>query len=187
MKKKIFFLQSIIFLFLFTCFLEVQATDCPQAVAGNYTLESSCIIPEGTTMSVLEGGLTINPGVTLTLNSNSRLTFTPGYMLISLNGTISLANGATILEKSHYVELNSASASSCNSICLAVHPGTECTSIGQDSYAVDTYYWRSTACSDGSCEYIVGYCGTIMISQCSPANTCCSIETYWTRCLCVDE
>jgi hypothetical protein len=165
------------------------AVDCDSAVnadEGSYVLSSSCIVPAGETMIVVNGGLTINEGVTLTLDSNSRLVFEIGEMLITVNGNISLAAGATISEKGYSVERNFALGVNCDAICAATTTYNECVSIGQEQFATDGYYWKATACSGGSCQYVSGDCSTVMIAQCDPANTCCGITTYWTRCLCVE-
>jgi len=184
MNKKIFLISLLTIVFVLFPFQGVNAQNCPASVAGNYTLSSSCIIPSGGNMSVVDGNLTINAGVTLTMDTNARLTITPGWGIYP-NGTISMASGAYIVKKNHQVILNSASNNSCNTVCS--DNGKGCVSIGQDSYGTYNYYWRSSACSFGSCEYISGNCSTVMSAQCSPANTCCGIATYWTRCLCVEN
>jgi len=174
----------------------VLAVDCDNAInaeGGSHILSSSCIVPAGKTMIVVNGGLTINEGVTLTLDSNSRLLFghkyqEPGEMEIIVNGNISLASGSYISEIEYSIH-NNYSGGSCAYVCWNNYPALHpiCVGIGQDSYATDGYYWRSTSCSGGSCEYVSGDCSTSMITQCDPPNTCCGIGTYWTRCLCVKE
>jgi len=176
------FVFSLILLFSFQ---KIEATDCPASVAGNYTLSSSCIIPSGGHMDVVDGNLTIDSGVTLTMDTNARLSITSGKT-ITVNGSISLASGAYIAKKNYDVVLNSATDQACSDKCPS---GYSCSSIGQDSYGTDTYYWKVDACSGGSCPSPppTGDCSTVMSKQCDPANKCCDIEVYWTRCLCIED
>lgn len=189
MKKKYFiYLISIgsLILFIFSA-QKAAAQNCPSAVAGNYTLASSCIIPANGFMVILNGNLTINAGVTLTLGSNSKLLFTTGYSLYP-NGTMAKGAGAYISKRAastFQIVNNSVTGNSCTTVCSGI--SKTCASIGQDSNATDTYYWSASVCTGGgSCNYNVGDCSTVMSDQCTTQNaSCCGIDVYWTRCLCV--
>ena len=184
-NKKIFL--SFIFVITLILFFPkgTNAANCPASAAGNYTLSSSCVIPAGGTMSIIDGNLTINGGVTLQIDDNARLTISPGYAIYP-NGTILVsASGAKIEKKTYLVILNSASGNSCTTVCA--NNSKSCVSIGQNSYGTDTYYWGASVCTgSGSCSYNVGNCGTVMSDQCVSQNaSCCGIDVYWTRCLCL--
>ena len=183
-------INKILLIFIFVVFIlffpkGTNALDCP-SVVGNYTLSSSCVIPDGGTMSVVDGNLTIDSGVTLQINTNARLTITPGYTIYP-NGTIAKsASGSRITKSGSLVILNSATGKSCSTICSEA--AKTCSSIGQDSYGTDTYYWSASVCTGGgSCSYNVGSCSTVMSDQCPGEQnaSCCGIDVYWTRCLCV--
>ncbi len=190
-KLEIFVLAIFSLSFVFFAYSKVLADDCPVSEGGNYTLSSSCTIPSGGSMNIVDGDLTVDSGVTLTISDNARLTITPGHS-IYVKGTISLStSGAKIVKKKNDIILNSASGSDCSDKCPS---GYSCVSIGQDSYGTDNYYWVSTDCSGGSCEYKNGDCSTVMTDQCGPGtdggyddNYCCDIEVYWTRCLCIEN
>ena len=204
MNKKLIFYQLIIIIFILFLFpaKSAEAANCPVSVAGNYTLTVSCIIPADGNMSVVDGNLTIDSGVTLTIDTNARLTFTLGKSIV-INGSISMsAGGIEVVKKSHEVFLNSASGNSCNTVCS--NDGKTCVSIGQDSYGTDTYYWtvdggdnlydcyyrplNAESTSTIQCVSFSANCSTVMTDQCgaSETSTCCGISLYWTYCLCLE-
>ncbi len=165
---------------------KAAAANCPNAY-GNYTLTSSCIVPDSGYMVIMNGNLTINSGVTLTLGANSKLIFTTGYS-IYLDGTILLAPTANIGKKTSAgwaVIDNAATGNSCATVCSS--NAKTCIGIGQDAYATDTYYWGASVCTGtGNCSYTAGDCSTVMSDQCTTENaSCCAIDVYWTRCLCI--
>lgn len=183
-KKYLVYLIFISGLILFASSAQkVAAANCPN-VYGNYTLASSCIVPDSGYMVIMNGNLTINSGVTLTLGANSQLIFTTGYS-VYLGGTIALASNANIGKKTYAVIDNAATGNSCSTVCS--NNGKTCAGVGQDAYATDTYYWGASVCTGaGSCSYAAGGCSTAMSDQCTTQDaSCCGMAVYWTRCLCV--
>ena len=187
MNKKYF----IYLIFISSCFLfifsaqKALAQNCPNA-AGNYTLTSSCVIPSGGYMVIVAGNLTINSGVTITMDTNSSLIINPGYSIYP-NGAIAMsASGVTLTKKTTSVANNYATGNSCTTVCSNL--GRTCAGIGQDSNATDKLWWSASVCAGaGSCSYNVGSCSTVMSDQCPGAinAACCGIDVYWTRCLCL--
>lgn len=189
MNKKYF----IYLIFISSCLLfvfsaqKVMAGECPNA-AGNYTLTSSCYIPSGGYMVIVDGNLTFNSGVTITMEANSTLIIYPGKLIYLDASNVAIAmsaSGVTIAKKTTSVANNYATGNNCNTVCSNL--SKTCAGIGQDSNATDTYYWGASVCTgDGSCSYNVGDCSTVMSDQCTTFNaSCCGIDVYWTRCLCV--
>jgi hypothetical protein len=167
-------------------FVQKALAACPNAY-GNYTLTSSCNVPDNGYMVIMNGNLTVNSGVTITLGTNSRIFFSSGYSLF-LDGTIALTPSSNITKKtSTYwtARDNAATGNSCATVCS--NNGQSCAGIGQDSYGTDTYYWGASVCTgSGSCSYTAGDCSTTMSDQCTTNNaSCCGTDVYWTRCLCI--
>jgi len=159
--------------------------ECPAAV-GDFTWNSSCIIPTEGARGVVDGNLSIGSESTITLEPNSRLVFTPGYS-ITINGSIVMGSGTKIEKIDHYtVVSNSASGQDCDAKCSNI--GEECAGVGQDDYGTDGFYWADTGC-DSTCDYLTASCGTTILSwteECTlnTVSMCCGVDTNWTNCLC---
>lgn len=173
-------------------FVQKALAACP-SVYGNYTLTGSCNVPDNSYMVIINGNLTINSGVTLTLGNNAKLIFTPGYS-VYLGGTIALTSTSGMTKKTATTVDNLATGNTCATVCS--NAGKVCAGIGQDSYGTDTYYWGATSgsCTSGACTYSVGDCSTAINRECSGTDpqgntlttTCCGNNSKWTRCLCID-
>ena len=185
-KNYLIYLIFIGSLIISAFFVQKVLAACPNAY-GNYTLTSSCNVPDNGYMLIMNGNLTINSGVTLTLGVNSKLIFTSGYS-VYLGGTIALTSSSNIGKKTSAgwaVIDNAATGNSCATVCS--NNSKTCIGIGQDSYATDTYYWGASVCTGaGSCSYTAGDCSTVMSDQCVVQDAaCCGIAVNWTRCLCL--
>ncbi len=185
-KNYLIYLIFISGVILFAFSVQEAVAACPN-VYGNYTLTSSCNVPDNGYMLIMNGNLTINSGVTLTLGVNSKLIFTTGYS-VYLGGTIALTSSSNVGKKTsagYTVRDNAATGNSCSTVCS--NNGQACAGVGQDAYATDTYYWSASVCTGaGSCSYTAGSCSTVMSDQCVAQDaSCCGMPVYWTRCLCV--